>query len=143
MTQRIFAIATDGSPNSMRAMKVGADLASACGAKVIAVHVFEPLALLGKVAPPVDFASHARHAQELLDSDWTEALREGGVAYETYLVEDAPAAGALAVATAEHCDLIVIGARGLSPLRELLVGSTTQRLLEESSIPVVVVPHSE
>lgn len=126
----------------MRAMKVGADLASACGAKVIAVHVFEPLALLGKVAPPVDFASHARRAGTSgfgLD----RGAPRGGVAYETYLVEDAPAAGALAVATAEHCDLIVIGARGLSPLRELLVGSTTQRLLEESSIPVVVVPHSE
>ncbi len=132
--------ATDGSPNSAASMAVAAEIARLSSARVIALHAFEPLALLGKVEPPVDFARHARIARDLLDTDWTEALRTADVAYEALVVEDRPADAILEVAQANNADLIVVGARGLGPLQELLLGSTTQELLASAKCPVLVTP---
>lgn len=140
MTIKSILVATDGSANGSAAVAAAGTLAKQCDARVLAVHVFEPLALLGHVPPPVDFAAHARHAEELLDSDWTVSLTELGVDYDCEVVEGKPSEAILEAANTAHADLIVVGARGLSPLERLLVGSTTHALLEEAPCPVVVVP---
>ncbi len=140
MTIQTILVATDGSANGSAAVAAAGTLAKQCDARVLAVHVFEPLALLGHVPPPVDFAAHARHAEELLASDWTASLTKLGVEFDSEVVEGKPSDAIVAAAIDAKADLIVVGARGLSPLERLLVGSTTQALLEEAPCPVVVVP---
>jgi nucleotide-binding universal stress UspA family protein len=39
-------------------------------------------------------------------------------------------------------DLIFAGRRGISEIEEILIGSTTSRLIRNSDIPVLVIPHS-
>lgn len=134
--------ATDGSPNGASSMQAAADLAAAVGCRVVAVHAFEPLALLGKVEPPVDFAVHARHARKLLENEWTVPLRAAGVTYETRVVEELPADAIVDTALEVNADLIVVGARGLNPFEELLVGSTTKTVLASAKCPVLVIPAS-
>ena len=48
----------------------------------------------------------------------------------------------LEAATAEGADLIVIGTQGLGGFRKLLLGSTTERLLRRTRIPVLAVPRA-
>ena len=45
----------------------------------------------------------------------------------------------LAVADEQQSDMIIMGSRGLGLLRGVLIGSVSQKVVEESKIPVMVV----
>jgi nucleotide-binding universal stress UspA family protein len=51
-----------------------------------------------------------------------------------------PAPEILRVAREQRCDLIVMSSHGLTGVRKLFFGSTTERVLRETSVPVVVTP---
>jgi nucleotide-binding universal stress UspA family protein len=53
-----------------------------------------------------------------------------------------PAEEILAAAARVHADLIVVGTHGLSGARKLFFGSTTDRLLRTSGVPVLAIPAS-
>lgn len=138
-----IVVATDGSGNGRRAVEHAAAVAGSSGARVVAVHVFEPLALLGRVEPPIDFAAQEEATRRILRDEWCEPLAQAGVTFEARLVENTPAEGILEVAEAVGADLIVVGARGLNRLAEFVLGSTSTRLLHEARAPVTVVPPVE
>ena len=140
MTIRTIVVATDGSPGGTRAVEWTGDLADQVGGAVLAVHVFEPLAHLGEVEPPVDFTTLEAGALNRLRTKWCRALNHRGIAYEAVVVEGDPAEAIRDSAIDRGADLIVIGARGLSGLRRLVMGSTSDRLLRISDLPVVVIP---
>ena len=62
-----------------------------------------------------------------------------GVDIKKQLLFGDPVEGIMNVAHTRGCDLIVMGTRGLSPLRGLLVGSKAQRVISQASCPVLVV----
>ena len=43
------------------------------------------------------------------------------------------------VAAQEHSDMIIMGSRGLGLFKGALIGSVSQKVMEESSIPVMIV----
>ena len=45
----------------------------------------------------------------------------------------------LAVAEEEHSDIIIMGSRGLGLLKGVFIGSVSQKVIEESKIPVMVI----
>lgn len=125
----------DDSPGSMVAVEWCARLAHDLGAKVVAVHVYEPLAHLGEVAPDHDFATIRDEVQRALDTEWAEPL--SGVDYQTRLLEGKPHEVILREA-ADGFDLIVLGARRLGAIREAL-GSTSHRVVHDATIPVTII----
>lgn len=54
-----------------------------------------------------------------------------------------PAAEIVAFARQEHADLVVMATHGLSGYRKMLLGSTTERVLGQTTVPVLVAPPSE
>ena len=54
-----------------------------------------------------------------------------------------PATEIVALARREHARLIVIATHGLSGYRKMLVGSTTERILRQTTVPVLVSPPPE
>jgi universal stress protein A len=54
-----------------------------------------------------------------------------------------PAKQVLLVAHENACDLIVMSTHGLTGMRKMFFGSTTERVLRETTIPVLAVPPSE
>ena len=46
-------------------------------------------------------------------------------------------------AAENQIELIVIASHGYGPLRQLLIGSTAERVLHHTSCPVLVVPSKE
>jgi nucleotide-binding universal stress UspA family protein len=54
-----------------------------------------------------------------------------------------PATEILRTARQENCDLIVMSTHGLTGVRKLFFGSTTERVLRETTVPVLVTPPAE
>ena len=57
MSVNTIVVGVDGSDGSTRAVAWAAGLARQVSARVVAVHTFEPLAHLGDMQPPYDFAA--------------------------------------------------------------------------------------
>jgi nucleotide-binding universal stress UspA family protein len=142
MTVTHIVVATDGSPNGQLAVQWSGELAAQTQARVTVVHVFEPLAHLAGTGP-VDLARLRDQVADELAGAWTKPLSEAGVAFDTAVVEGKPADAIADVAAQRGADLIVVGARGLTPMRRVVLGSTSQRLPHLSSIPVAVIPAAD
>jgi nucleotide-binding universal stress UspA family protein len=140
MSVRTIVVGADGSENSQRAIEFAAALAQQLGARVVAVHAFDPLAQLGKVEPPVDFAQLEAETRDRLENEWCTALRDAGVPFEAVVVENTPAGAIVDAADAHDADLVVVGARGHSPVRQLVLGSTSMKLPHQTKRPVTIVP---
>ena len=61
-------------------------------------------------------------------------------AFEYEVAVGKPAAEILRVARERSCELIVISTHGLTGIRKLFFGSTTERVLRETTVPVLVTP---
>lgn len=140
MTVHTIVVGTDGSAGATAAVRWTAELAAPLAARVVLVHAFDPLALLGKVQPPFDMAALAVLARERVSGLWAAPLAELGVSYVGVLAEDVPAVALLAAAEREDADLIVVGARGLSAVRSAVLGSTSRRVSHDSHRPVCIIP---
>lgn len=139
MTVKRIVVGVDGSDNARTAVAWTAELAVPLGASVVAVHGFEPLSYLGRVPPPVDFVAVRARCEAELAEGWTAPLRDAGVRYECRLVECDPVEALVEVADEVDADLIVVGARGGSTLRGLVLGSTSLKLPHETRRPVCIV----
>ena len=64
-----------------------------------------------------------------------------GVAYETQLAYGHPAETILQTAARQECDLIILGSRGLSGWKRLILGSVSNAVAAKASRPVLIVKH--
>jgi nucleotide-binding universal stress UspA family protein len=127
----------DESPGSERALEVAIDLAATYD---------EPLVLVYGVAPPgvvgEEFRAHMAAVEELGRSATSHALARAsaaGVRAEVELVHEKPAAALVDVADRRDARMIVVGSYGETPLRGVILGSTTYKVLNQSHRPVLVV----
>jgi nucleotide-binding universal stress UspA family protein len=137
-------IATDGSELAQKAIDHGLALTSALNAKVTAVTVTEPWTsvVTGEMAVtfPLDLYQQgaAASAEEIL-SRVRESARKAGVACDTLHVKDHfPAEGIIEAAKLQGCDLIVMASHGRRGLSRLLLGSQANRVVTQSTIPVLI-----
>jgi nucleotide-binding universal stress UspA family protein len=137
--QRII-VGVDGSEGSARAVAFAAELAAPAGAEVVAVHAFEPLALIGKIEPPLDFVKIKHETEDLLRDTWCQPLHDAGVAFRALVVEGDPVHALVDAAKTEDADLIVVGTRGIGGVRGMVVGSVAGKLPHKSGVPVTIVP---
>jgi nucleotide-binding universal stress UspA family protein len=133
--------ATDGSDQSARALELAVQIAERDHAELHVVHVAEKL-LGGRATGQDLFYDEDQIAQKVREE--TEVIAADGE-LETRLHMVAEGSGRVASCLAElaqeiDAELIVVGTRGRSPLRGAMLGSTTQRLLHESTRPVLAVP---
>ncbi len=139
MTFGPIVVGVDGSENGDRAVDWAARLAGAAGARVVAVHVFEPLAHLGD-APPIDLEAAREEARRRLAEEWCRPFEEAGAEVDSVLAEGHPAGVLSDVAADRGADLVVVGARGLGPIKAMLLGSTSRELTQAGRFPVAVIP---
>lgn len=70
----------------------------------------------------------------------SEAFAQTRLSWETAIRIGSPAAIIVDEAQRQHADLVVLGTRGLSPLRGLLLGSVALRVAQTSPVPVWLMP---
>ncbi|MDA8436673.1 MAG: universal stress protein [Actinomycetales bacterium] len=133
-------VAVDGSDHAAKAVAAAGSLAAAARADVVVVHQRSDEALDHGPAAPSDEA--AAQAQSIVDSA-VAVLTTAGAASVTGRVlrglKGEEAQAIMDVAREEDADIIVVGPRGLGRLAGLLVGSVTDRLVQLSDRPVLVV----
>lgn len=136
----------DGSVLSMGAASSGIELAKALGARATAYYgLVTPASIMVAEFGAVDAASIDRYEKQMQAEAarcfkaLTEFAKQNGVEFRT-LAETIydPAAGIMAAAKKQRCDLIVIGSHGRSALKRLFLGGVAVRLLSQSLIPVLV-----
>ncbi len=76
----------------------------------------------------------------LLESEWSQPLRDAGVRYRTVLEVGRPADCLMQRAQHEHASLIVVGMSHRGTVAELLFGSEARELQKRAHRPVVAVP---
>lgn len=131
----------DGSPSANAALAKTIELAPALGASVVVVFGYYLSPLGG--GDVHDFKErlehHGKHEVDRAVAD----LEAAGIEVSSRLVSAKPADAILAVAEEVGAGLIVVGTVGESPISGALLGSVVLRLVQRSSIPLLVVPAGE
>jgi nucleotide-binding universal stress UspA family protein len=140
--ERVILVGYDGSGSARAALDYAVRKAARTDRIVIA-HAFAdvPESEMPSVLRPA-VAEHRRKGQALLDAiplEGHDDLIEHD--YETQLLDGSAPDAISRLAEAIGADEIVVGSRGLNPLRALL-GSTSRDLLAHAGRPVTVVPAS-
>jgi nucleotide-binding universal stress UspA family protein len=143
-----IVVGVDGSPASRAALRWAAEEAELRGARLVALHAwaYVPAAPIGEPGmipmPAGDLAGQLDAEQAAADAELQDALGEAfpekpPVEIESKLVEGDPAEAL--VAEAEGADLVVVGSRGRSGIKSVLLGSVSGHVVHHAPCPVVVV----
>jgi len=132
-----IVVGYDGSVYSKKALEKVKVLAEKFGSKVYVVHVIDTavLSLSDVFASPSILASLREKADHLVK----EAVQLLGGNAEGKVLEGDPAHEIVKFAKEVNASLIVLGSRGLSTIRRVLMGSVSSRVVQESPIDVLIV----
>jgi nucleotide-binding universal stress UspA family protein len=137
--QRILA-ATDFSSTARAGVDWAIELALAHDASIDLVHaLLVPSRATDFVPSPPDFTEALQEAASGRLNEITTMVREKGVEVSAELKLGVPSQVILETASQQDADLVVIGTRGLSGLRHLLLGSTAERVVQHAQCPVLTV----
>jgi nucleotide-binding universal stress UspA family protein len=129
-------VAVDGSETSSNAAKMAIDLSKKFGANLIALHIVPPNLRFNKEM--FDIAN--QNGQKIVNEVRGKAVAKG-VDVQTEVISDVISITKVIVDYAEENDvnLIVLGTRGISGIKRLLLGSTASGVVTYSHCPVMVV----
>jgi len=146
-------VAFDGSKPSKRAIDYAADMADECKGKLIILTVVpqENLPVFptdGMGAAPMATAEEWEEYQEKMEASYHKSqadvvkdLRDAfpKLDVEAILLEGRPSATIVEQAEKNQADLIVVGSRGLGGISGWILGSTSRRVVESCTKPVLVI----
>jgi nucleotide-binding universal stress UspA family protein len=148
---RKILVAVDGSSASMKALQYAAHLAEleANNAELILVHVVEDVkqggaiglqAKYGNVRLVEGFKRARREAAFKWLRQIEEAARKKGIRIKSEVLDgDSKAEVIIDYASENAIDLIVVGSRGLTGFKRLLLGSVANAIVGNAPCPVMVV----
>ena len=133
--------ATDFSETAATAVQWAAELARQQGTRLELVHaVTVPPSMPDYTpAPNLDFTADVRRAAEDRLGNLVNELRDAGIEAGAYIDAGTPSQVILDRAEATAAAALVVGTRGLTGLRHLLLGSTTERVIHGARCPVLTV----
>lgn len=140
---RTILVATDFSATAGSAGSWAAEIAKAHGARVVVVHALAPpippAASPDFVTLPPDFHEQYRDAARRRLDEEAERIRAAGVETTTDLDIGPAAPIVIEMAEKHSADVIVVGTRGLTGFKHLLMGSTAERVVQHAPCPVLTI----
>lgn len=133
----------DGSENSMRALKTAVEMAKGFDGKITLIHVVPPLKGIHTPVHEEDFFTAAEEAiskagADIL-ADAEEKVKAAGIQVETLLRSGHVVEQIIKTCRGGEFDLIVMGARGISRVEAILLGSVSDGVTRYAHLPVLVV----
>jgi len=144
----------DGSEHSLRALEIAIRIAKKFDGKITLIHVYsvsvrpivmpEPTTLTPPSVPimaPEDFSKvveAARKAGTTILAHGENKVKAEGVHVETLLKEGHSVQEIIKTAKDGKFDLVVMGARGVSKIREIFLGSVSDGVIRNAPCPVLV-----
>jgi nucleotide-binding universal stress UspA family protein len=145
----------DGSEHSLRALEKAVQIAEKFSGKITLIHAYpvpvQPIMLpepstSGSLSIPIltgaevsRMTEAAREVGNRILEDGEQKVKAEKVQVEKVLVEGHAVQEIVRVAREGDFDLIVIGARGISHLKEILLGSVTDGVIHHARCPVLVI----
>ncbi len=138
-----IAVATDGSDSASEAVEIAIDLARRYAAELLVIAVAPlPAVITGPSEPLVPAklpADPSPRYRETVEATIARA-RAAGITAVTGVCDEGVAVDAIVAEVGEHrCDLLVVGSRGLSAAKRLILGSVSTGLVTHAPCPVLVV----
>ncbi|MDH5586970.1 MAG: universal stress protein [Nitrospirota bacterium] len=137
-------VAVDFSDSSRIVIEYVTDLANVVCGKIWLLHVAEPdPEFVGyDVDPPEmrDVIARRFHKEHLQIQQLSQELRSKGLDCDALLIQGPTVETILRESKKLSVDMVVVGSHGKGILKHLLVGSTSEGVLHQASIPVLVVP---
>ena len=142
-------VAIDGSKQSDKALDFALDLARNYSAEIVLINVLSP-SLMSYVynsrmfVPNVDYSKYLKQIRTPHEKLLSKAIDKAKKFQETLkvskeLVEGRPTEKIIETAKKGMFDLIVIGSRGLSGIKEIFLGSVSNRVADKAKCPVLIV----
>jgi len=143
----------DGSEHSFKALKEAAQIARKFSGEITLIHVYSvqpimlpepytpsspsmPILTGGEVSMLIEAA---KKVGDRILEDGEQRIKATKVQVKKMLVEGHAVREIVRVANEGNYDLIVIGARGVSHVREMLLGSVTDGVIHHTQCPVLVI----
>lgn len=140
---RKLVVAYDGSPQSKQALDTAIRFTRLMpGLHICVLHVIKyPAYMIGEayVTSPPSIRETMLNDADRLAAEAEARLQPLGVRYGIYLTEGYPADVIVEFAGEHHCDLILIGSRGHTGLKEWVLGSVSHNVVQRAKVPVYVV----
>ena len=130
-------VPVDGSASSGRAVRIAAEMARAFGAELTLLHVV-PLAQFPALIAETDESRETDEAQLLLAEE-TKLARSLGTQPLAKIRRGRVADQILRYAAAHPPDLIVMGTRGLTGAKSVLLGSVSKAISSRAKAQVVLI----
>ena len=134
-----IVVGVDGSAESADALRWAVEQGRLTGGTVRVLYAWDPGAAVSLGVPPLFDWEPLRDAAASLPDRFVHDVigADSGVQIETSMVRGG--AGQALVEASEHASLIVVGSRGLSGLKGILLGSVGQHCVSHAHCPVVIV----
>jgi nucleotide-binding universal stress UspA family protein len=139
-------VPTDGSVNSKRALEHAIVLASALGATITLVYVANIVSVISNFDQIPNANGYVTEQVALdMEEDGKTVLEDFAkiipqdIAVKSVFEVGSPGPAVLSVAKKYNADLIVMGSRGLGPLKGLFMGSVSSYVVTHSVCAVLIV----
>jgi nucleotide-binding universal stress UspA family protein len=130
---RSILVGTDGSETAQTAVRRAIELAAGLQARLQIVSAYEPVAdPSGTNNPHQDAVALLEHARE-------EAQGAGVAEVETFARQGDAADAIIDVAEEQHCDLVVVGNKGMTGAKRFLLGSVPNKVSHHAPCSVLIV----
>ncbi len=144
---KTILFAADFSESSDYAFSYAMSLAQKYSARLVIIHVInEPVDLRGFYVPHISFEKLEQEieagAQKMMEK-FCRTHVKGINDYETFILPGIPYDEIIKKATEMSADLIVMGTHGRAGLDHVLFGSTAEKVVRKSPIPVMTIRINE
>jgi nucleotide-binding universal stress UspA family protein len=154
MSIKKILAATDGSEKAMEALEKAAIIAEKMGSEIEIINVLEPITLSAGMYPTAMgaraaaaptwvtnyYEGHKEAHKETLEKSYKKLKeKHPNLKITKKLVEGLAATKIVETAEKGEFDMIVVGARGLGFIEELVLGSTSKLVVDKAHMPVLVV----
>lgn len=140
---KIIEFATDFSESSEYAFEYAFGIARKFGAKLVLVHVVsEPLSFNGFYVPHISFEKleeELREGAKRMMERFCEAHLKDFENFETFILRGLPFEQIIKKADEVGADMIVLGTHGRTGLDHVVFGSTAEKVVRKSSVPVMTI----
>jgi len=136
-------VPTDFSVQAENALKVAAQLAKKHDGEIYLLHLLDlPLDLIDPTQPQKGDLPEALFFMKLAHQRFDEVLKrdylKGVKVHETVEFHGA-FDGIMEISKKHECDVIIMGSSGAEGIKEIFIGSNTEKVVRHSSIPVMVI----
>ena len=139
MPTSLILLPVDGSEHATRSTVYAAKMARLMNARLLLLHCHRPFPVkLGEPYFQNAVDKIMVQSRELL-APFRSMLAKSGTPFHDLILEGPASPKICEVARIEKCEMIIMGSRGRSDLKGMLLGSVAHRVLQQAPCPVLIV----